>query len=204
MQTKALMGKQPYMETKIIGRQIATQKKCTLLCSDGMITDVIKENAATIAIKNNLSNYLRDNLELAMAAFEILGYETTVELFDQEALFGRLTKIRDNITLDVGHNPLAANAIAEAFGEKKITLIYNTYADKEYREILSILAPIIERVEIIEVNETRIVERGLLELALQELGLRYGSFESLDENREYLVFGSFSVAEEFLKRMKSN
>ncbi len=29
-----------------------------------------------------------------MAAFEVLGYKVEVELFDQEALFGRLTKIK--------------------------------------------------------------------------------------------------------------
>ncbi|MFA6144912.1 MAG: bifunctional folylpolyglutamate synthase/dihydrofolate synthase [Sulfurimonas sp.] len=204
MQTKALMGKQTYMETKIIARQIATQKSCALLCIDGMTTEAIKENASTLALKNNLSDYLRDNLELAMAAFEILGYEATTELFDQEALFGRLTKIRENITLDVGHNALAAKAIAEAFTGQKITLIYNTYADKEYREILALLSPIVEKVEIIEVNEARIVERNLLESVLLELGIAYSMFEVLDDNREYLVFGSFSVAEEFLKRMKNS
>jgi dihydrofolate synthase/folylpolyglutamate synthase len=199
MSKVALMGKQPYIETKIIAREIATEKKCSLLCIDGMASEQIKEKALQIAIKNGLSDYLRDNLELAMAAFEILGYKVEVELFDQEALFGRLTKIRDNITLDVGHNALAARAIAEAFTGKKITLIYNTYADKDYREILIILAPIIERVEIIEVDEVRIVEAALLELTLRDLNLLYGYFEKIDENKEYLVFGSFSVAEAFIK-----
>ena len=204
MQTKALMGKQPYMETKIIARQIATQKNCTLLCIDGMATEAIKVNASTLALKNNLSDYLRDNLELAMAAFEILGYEATTELFDQEVLFGRLTKIRDNITLDVGHNALAAKAIAQAFTGQKITLIYNTYADKEYREILALLSPIVEKVEIIAVDEGRIVEKDLLESALCELEIAYSIFETIDDNKEYLVFGSFSVAEAFLKRLSYN
>ncbi|HEX5711152.1 MAG TPA: bifunctional folylpolyglutamate synthase/dihydrofolate synthase, partial [Sulfuricurvum sp.] len=163
MSTVALIGKQPHIQTKIIAREIATDKNCTLLCIDGMASEPIKEKALHLAIKNGLSDYLRDNLELAMAAFEILGYTAESELFDQEALFGRLTQIGDNITLDVGHNALAASAIAEAFAGKKITLIYNTYADKEYREILTILAPIIETVEIIEVDEARIVQRELLE-----------------------------------------
>jgi dihydrofolate synthase/folylpolyglutamate synthase len=136
-----------------------------------------------------------------MAAFEILGYTAEVEWFDQEALFGRLTKIADNITLDVGHNALAARSIAETFAGKKITLIYNTYADKEYREILTILAPIIERVEIIGVDEARIVEQELLESLLRALKIEYCQFNEIDENKEYLVFGSFSVAEAFLKRM---
>ncbi|MBD3809439.1 MAG: bifunctional folylpolyglutamate synthase/dihydrofolate synthase, partial [Sulfuricurvum sp.] len=117
------------------------------------------------------------------------------------ALFGRLSRIASNITLDVGHNPLAAREIACSFEGKKIILIYNTYGDKNYREILGTLKPIIESVEIIEVSEGRIVPREDLEGALDEMGIPYCSFEAIDTNKEYLVFGSFSVAETFLKRM---
>ncbi|MGZ8547448.1 MAG: bifunctional folylpolyglutamate synthase/dihydrofolate synthase [Sulfuricurvum sp.] len=201
MSTVVLMGKQPHIETKIIARQIANEKKTEIKCIDGMASEPIKEKSLQIAIKNDLSDYLRDNLELSMAAFELLGYEATVELFDQEALFGRLSRIAPNITLDVGHNALAATAIAEAFRGQKVTLIYNTYADKEYREILSILLPIIEKVEIIEVDEARIVQKPLLEAALRELEIVYSIFETVAEDKEYLVFGSFSVAEAFLKRV---
>jgi len=204
MQSVALMGKQPYVETKIIARQIANEKKIDIKCIDGMASIEIKERALHIAIKNGLSDYLRDNLELAMAAFEILGYTAEAELFDQNALFGRLTKIKDNITLDVGHNALAARAIAEAFSGQKITLIYNTYADKDYQEILTILTPIIESVEIIEVDEARIVERELLEGVLDNFGITYCTFQKICEDKEYLVFGSFSVAEAFLKRMNKH
>lgn len=199
MQSVALMGKQPYIETKIIARQIANEKKTDIKCIDGMASPEIKECALHIAIKNDLSDYLRDNLELAMAAYEVLGYTVEKRLFDQKALFGRLTKINDNITLDVGHNALAARVIAEAFVGQRITLIYNTYADKDYQEILTILAPIIESVEIIEVNEARIVEQELLESALHNLGIRYCTFQKIREDKKYLVFGSFSVAEAFIK-----
>lgn len=199
MQSVALMGKQPYIETKIIARQIANEKKTDIKCIDGMASPEIKECALHIAIKNGLSDYLRDNLELAMAAYKVLGYTAEKMLFDQKALFGRLTKINDNITLDVGHNALAARVIAEAFVGQKVTLIYNTYADKDYQEILTILAPIIERVEIIEVDEVRIVEQELLESALHNLGIRYCTFQKIREDKKYLVFGSFSVAEAFIK-----
>jgi len=97
---------------------------------------------------------------------------------------------------------LAARAIVQAFAEQKITLIYNTYGDKDYREILSILRPIIDTVEIITIEEQRIVPKHLLENVLEDLGLCYDSFEVVDSEKEYLVFGSFSVAEAFLKRMK--
>jgi folylpolyglutamate synthase/dihydropteroate synthase len=55
--------------------------------------------------------------------------------------------------LDVGHNALAAESIVQNFAGEKVTLIYNTYGDKDYREILSILKPIIQSVEIIDVDE---------------------------------------------------
>jgi len=201
METKALLGKQPHIQTKIIARQIATEKGCTMLCIDGMATQTIQSLAQQLALKNHLSDYLRENLELAMAAFEVLGHEVTQERFDQNALFGRLSRISSNIVLDVGHNALAAEAIVRSYVGKKVTLIYNTYADKDYREILTLLRPIIASVEIIEVNEGRIVERHLLESVLGELEIPFSLFKTIDKEKEYLVFGSFSVAETFLKKM---
>jgi dihydrofolate synthase/folylpolyglutamate synthase len=203
MTTKALMGKQSHIESKIIARTIATDTNCTLLCIDGMASDSIKQKALHIAIKNGLSEYLRDNLELAMAGFEALGFDATQELFDQEALFGRLTRIAHNVTLDVGHNAQAAVAIVSSLLGQKITLVYNTYADKDYKEILTLLKPIIVDVEILDVDENRIVKRELLEGVLRELDIPYSTFERVRDEKNYLVFGSFSVAETFLKRINA-
>ena len=202
MQTNALLGIQKHDEVETIAHEIALSKHCQLYKVQELTDTRIHSLGLHIALKNGFSDYLRDNCELAMAAFELLGYKAREELFDQKALFGRLSRIRQNVTLDVGHNALAASAIAKAFQGKKITLIYNSYGDKDYREILTLLAPIIDTVAIIAVEEERIVARPLLESALAEIGLKYGSFESIDMNKEYLVFGSFSVAEAFLKRIK--
>lgn len=204
MQHVALLGKQKHPAVEEIARTVAEEKGCLLYPLSERITPKIEETAWHLATKNTLSDYLRDNLILAMAAYELLGYEAGEELFDQSALFGRLTQIAPNVTLDVGHNALAAESIVKAYEGKKITLIYNTYGDKDYREILHILHPILESVEIIDVNEGRIVERTLLESVLDALPIPYGAFKEIDENREYLVFGSFSVAETFLKRMNKH
>ncbi|MBV5321080.1 MAG: bifunctional folylpolyglutamate synthase/dihydrofolate synthase [Sulfuricurvum sp.] len=201
MQCVALLGTQKHSEVETIARTIAEGKGCTLYTLSERLTPSIEEIALQLAIKNGLSNYLRDNLTLAMSAYEMLGFEASEVVFDQSALFGRLSKIASNITLDVGHNALAAESIAQNFVGKKVTLIYNTYGDKDYREILSILSPIIETVEIIEVSEGRIVERHLLESVLRELEIPFGMLDTLHEDKEYLVFGSFSVAETFLKRI---
>jgi len=199
MQSTALLGKQKHSEVETIASRIAGEKNCCLYRAEEVITAEMADLALQIARKNGLSDYLRDNLQLAMAAYTLLGYAVNKELFDQTALFGRLSKISPNVTLDVGHNALAARVIAEAFFGKKVTLVYNTYADKEYREILSLLRPIIEQVEIIEVPEGRIVERGLLEAALRDLEIRYAPFSGIRPDKEYLVFGSFSVAEAFIR-----
>lgn len=201
MQRLALLGKQKHPETGTIARSIAAEKEGRLVVLPEQLTPRIEEIAWRIAKKNGLSDYLRDNLELAMVAFELLGYTAAETLFDQEALFGRLTRIGSNVTLDVGHNPLAARSIAENFEGRRLTLVYNTYRDKDYSLILSILSPIIETVEIIDVDEARIVDRADLESALENLNIVYKTFESVERDKEYLVFGSFSVAEEFLKRI---
>ncbi len=201
MQRLALLGRQKHSEVETIARTIAEVKGCTLYTISERLTPSIEETAFHIATKNSLSDYLSDNLALAMSAYEMLGFEASETLFDQSALFGRLSQIASNITLDVGHNALAAESIAQNFVGKKVTLIYNTYGDKDYREILSILAPIIESVEIIEVSEGRIVERHLLESVLREAEIPFSVFDALHEDKEYLVFGSFSVAETFLKRI---
>ena len=199
MQSIALLGKQKHSDVERIARTIAGEKGCKLYTLSECLTPNIEASALLLATKNSLSDYLRDNLMLAMVAYEMLGFEASETLFDQKALFGRLSRIASNITLDVGHNALAAESIAQNFSGKKVTLIYNTYGDKDYREILSILAPIIKSVEIIEVSEGRIVQRDLLESVLDELHLPYRSFDEINNKQEYLVFGSFSVAEAFIK-----
>ncbi|MDP3291407.1 MAG: Mur ligase family protein [Sulfuricurvum sp.] len=204
MQRVALLGKQKHSEVESIARTIADEKGCNLYTFSERFTPEMQTIALHLATKNALSGYLCDNLMLAMMAYELLGYEATEELFDQSALFGRLSAIAPNITLDVGHNALAAESIVQNFAGKKVTLIYNTYGDKDYREILALLKPIIDSVEIIEVNEARIVERSALENALYDLKIPFSPFEIIGEDKEYLVFGSFSVAETFLKRMNKH
>lgn len=199
MQTLALLGKQKHPEVETIARAVADEKGCALYGVDEKTAPHIRDIASRLAIKNGLSDYLRDNLELSMCAFEMLGFKAEETLFDQEALFGRLTRIAPNVTLDVGHNPLAASSIAKNYEGKKVTLVYNTYRDKDYREILSILSPVIESVEIIDVEEGRIADRNDLEAALAELAIPYEPFVAVQEDKEYLVFGSFSVAETFIK-----
>ena len=52
---------------------------------------------------------------------------------------------------------------------------------------------------IIRVDEERIENQAVLEETLSQLDVKYQNFNGIDNEEKYLVFGSFSVAEAFLK-----
>ena len=66
-------------------------------------------------------------------------------------------------------------------------------------QVLNILKPIIRHVEIIDISNERIALIESLQNTLNSLGIKYCSFKEIDEDAKYLVFGSFSVVEEFLR-----
>jgi len=117
-------------------------------------------------------------------------------------LFGRFYLYNENIRIDVGHNTLAAKAIAKALDEK-VVLIYNSLDDKDYEAVLQTLKPKVKRVEIIPIDSQRATTLSEIEKALEKVGIEYGYFESnIDKDEHYLVFGSFYVIEEFLNKMQ--
>jgi len=97
---------------------------------------------------------------------------------------------------------LAATAIEKALDEK-VVLIYNSLDDKDYEEVLRRLKPKVKRVEILPIHAQRASTLEEIEDALQNVGLAYGYFENhIEKDEAYLVFGSFYVVEEFLKKME--
>jgi dihydrofolate synthase / folylpolyglutamate synthase len=156
------------------------------------------------AINDKFASYLKRNLHLVITCLNELKIPINLELFDDVPLFGRCQKIASNITIDVGHNPLAATVIAKEFENKKITLIYNSYADKDYSEVLKILKPIIKELVIIELNDKRVVKKEELEKVIKQLNITNIETINIKENEEYLVFGSFLVVEKFLSLIGYN
>ena len=148
----------------------------------------------------NLPEVFAKNLNLAFLALKFLGFFPKMDLLSDIKLFGRAQKIAPNITIDVGHNALAALALKEHFKGREINLIFNTFADKDYEKTLTILKPIIQKVLIINVQNQRAESKAELIFVLNKLGLEYDNFYECSEDEEYLVFGSFSVVEEFLKQ----
>lgn len=158
----------------------------------------IVEEFEKYELNKRFASYLKRNLHLVIACLDELKLSVDLSIFDDVDLFGRCQKIADNITIDVGHNPLAAKVLLKEFENKKITLIYNSYADKDYEEVLKILKPIINKIIIIDINDNRMVDKNNLLKIIKELNIINEPVINIDENEEYLVFGSFLVVEKFL------
>ena len=161
--------------------------------------------------KNELSNalsflqlppFLEENFKTALCALRVLGYDMAQERLDFNVLNGRCQKIFPHVTIDVGHNAMAAEALAKTFLGKRVFLVYNSYKDKDFTAILKILQPIIHTLLVIEIQSPRAASQNDIYAAALALGIKTEPFCGIDEDKEYLVFGSFSVVEAFLKGVK--
>ena len=199
VKSAAILGVQKHLQVVKIAQEIAQERSLRLASYNDYIdaSDAVK--IAQISEKLALAEYLQNNLKLSIAALKFLGIEYKAEDFFNAKLFGRLSRLSENILLDVGHNTLAAHSIAKSLEGEKYTLVYNSYKDKNYTEILRILAPVVESVALIFVNEERIEKPTLIKAAAQRVGLECREFEKIEAEKNYLVFGSFSVAETFLR-----
>jgi len=187
IQKRALLAKQPYPEVYKIAKDIAEEKRATIYLT-----------SKDIELNVDWSEYIVENALVAMEALDTLSINYNPKRLSDLELFGRFYKLADNIIIDVGHNPLASEAIYQAL-DKKVILIYNSLNDKDYREILEKLKPKIERVEIIKIPSQRALTIEKIERVLDLLDIRYSIFDGMvDSSRDYLVFGSFYVVEEFL------
>jgi len=207
IQTKALLAPQPYPEVVKVAKKIAEDVGATLVVAQ---TEIVQNRKGTheghpyeilqhIAKQKSWPDFLIQNARVAMAALDILGIPYDVNDLRSLELFGRFYPLTKNIRIDVGHNPLAARAIVGAM-ELGTVLIYNSLDDKDYDEVLRILAPRLKRVEIIPIDSQRATTAEAIEAAVKRTGLPYRVFDgTLEEDEHYLVFGSFYVVEAFLK-----
>jgi dihydrofolate synthase/folylpolyglutamate synthase len=199
IQNNAILTIQNYDEIYDIADKIVLKKSLNLFKIDELIDDTDKQNINIISQNLSLATYLIQNLSLSVGALNFLKIKYNILNFKEAPLFGRLTKINENIIVDVGHNTLAASSIVDALGTEKYIIIYNSYRDKNYKEILEILKPIVLHVEIIEVNEERIELIERLHTTLNKLEIKCSIFKEIKPDFKYLVFGSFSVVEAFLR-----
>lgn len=193
----AILGIQKHDIIKDIATSIALSKDVKLY-----ILDSISNDAMNYVKKHNMANFLAENLSLALKALEFLGVEFDVKCMPKLDLIGRFQKIADNIIIDVGHNQSAALAIKENLKNKKVTLVYNSYIQKDIKKILKILKENIVMLEIMEIiDNSRVIDKMKLIEILDELEIPYSDFKHIDNTKDYLVFGSFSVVEKFMREV---
>jgi dihydrofolate synthase/folylpolyglutamate synthase len=200
--THFVLAKQYEQAVRDLAKQKAQTLHVELFDAETFFDQTTCEKIAQLVAQYTKSPFLRENFQTALCALRVLGYDIDFKAFTLKPLAGRHQTILPNVTLDVGHNPMAAAALAKAFEGKKVGLIYNSYKDKDYRTILEILKPVIEEILIIPIDSPRALEPSALYEAARDLALPVSSFTTLDQKKEYLVFGSFSVAEAFLKGLR--
>lgn len=164
----------------------------------------ILEDFDKYKLNDKFASYLKRNLHLVIACIEELGLDLNLEVFDDTPLFGRCQKVSSNITIDVGHNPLAASVLVKEFENQKVTLIYNSYEDKDYKKVLEILKPIINEIFILPIDDKRMVEKNNLLKIIKELNIIICDDLIFEKDKNYLAFGSFLVVEKFLSLIGFN
>lgn len=163
-----------------------------------------QELVQAYAKKYQLPDFLKHNLNLALNGLELLQgkdlLKDALQNLGKLKLKGRLEQIKTNLFVDVGHNEMAARALREKFGDEKLVLIYNSFLDKDIFQILNTLKPIIDKIKIYEYfsNERKLANENIFIIA-KKLGIKCEKFQHLDPNEKTLVFGSFTLVENFLK-----
>ena len=182
-----------------IAKEIAKKRGAKLYLFDDLIDSINLEQLQNIAKKKAFADYLVQNIALSLMGLDILDIKYNINNLNNLKLFGRFYKLMPNVTIDVGHNSLAAKAIYNTL-TSKVDLIFNILSDKDAKEVLTILKPKINRLHIIKLDNKRATKLETLTKILEELKIDYDFFDgNLDKDRNYLVFGSFYVVEKFLK-----
>ena len=195
IQKQVLLAPQVYDEVLHIAKEIALEKDAKVYRVG--VAPYMQEEVR----QKGWPEYLISNAMVALKALDILHIKYDINEIHSLELFGRFYPLTKNIRIDVGHNPLAAKAIEKAL-ERKVVLIYNSLDDKDYETVLRTLKPKVTRVEILPIETQRATTMEEIENALNNVGLRYTYFENkINDDEQYLVFGSFYVVEEFLKRV---
>lgn len=186
-----------------IARKIAAKKGATLKFASENLSDDDKNEIKIYAEKFGLPEFLRSNLTLSSSAFKELGFSLNLANLGALDLSGRCEKIAPNITIDVGHNEMAAQALAKKFAGKKLNLIFNAFADKDIKAVLKAIRPIVKKTYIIEYETPgRELATEQVKEALRQLGMEFADFTDVRADEEYLAFGSFYLVEAFLKRYR--
>lgn len=201
MQNNAILSNEMNSEILPLAKEIAKKKSCNLFFAKDFLNKDDEKDILEFIKIHSLPKFQISNLCLSVAGARFLNQSVDLSKINGLDLPGRMQKIAKNITIDVGHNELAAKAIANEFAGKKIVLIYNAFKDKDIDKVLSCLKNIIKRVEILPYQSQRELATKEIENFLIENDIKFSEFKKIDKDEQYLVFGSFLLVEEFLKNV---
>lgn len=202
MSKHAILAPQAYKEVEPIAKAIAKKLDSTLITiTKGEIESSLKFPDIATYVRD-FALFLQENFAVALHVLRALGIDDVANMprFDLPA---RAQKIAPNIMVDVGHNAECARAMVQILGNKRVNLVYNTFCQKDVCEILTILKPNIDQLLICPITHSRAMPRDELVAICTGLGIGYKEFvlsrSSVRDDKEYVVFGSFSVVEAFLE-----
>lgn len=125
---------------------------------------------------------------------------------------GRFQDVGNKTIIDGAHNPLAAEHLFQVWretrGDKQARLIFGAMADKDYRKILSILAPMVQEAWLVPINSSRSADPNDLFRACKELNIPARILPSLAEALAIpvedwtLITGSLYLAGEAIRLLR--
>ena len=167
--------------------------------------DILSSDDISQISNLNIPNFQKENISLAISALKYFNFlHINYQTLSKFILQYRLLRFKKNIFIDVGHNISSANAIVKEFRKyEKIVLIYNSYKDKNYIEIIQILKPIIKKIQIITLDNDRIENINTLKTNIKNMNISIEDYNSHFKDEDiYLVYGSFLVVEKFINLNK--
>ncbi len=165
------------------------------------------------------------NAALALQAFALLGYPLEPEAIGRALAHTRLAGRLDrrtvqwqgkqlNLLLDVGHNPHAAQFLAECLTRSPVSgkrrAVFGLLGDKDLEGVVAQLMPVIDDWAVAPLPTSRSRPAAQLQSALQNLGAQVTSYQSVASaleaqcahattDDEILLFGSFYCVAEALE-----
>lgn len=165
------------------------------------------------------------NAALALQAFALLGYPLELEAVGRALTHTRLAGRLDrrtvqwqgkqiNLLLDVGHNPHAAQFLAECLARRPVSgkrrAVFGLLGDKDLEGVVAQLMPVIDDWAVVPLPTSRSRPAAQLQSVLQNLGAQVTSYQSVASaleaqcahataDDEILLFGSFYCVAEALE-----
>jgi len=197
----AVLANQPDKKIVDIAKELAKDSGFWLEYTDKLLRNEDRQMIRELSDEYVLGEIYEQNLSTAFATLRALNMEPM--RFTPNKPFGRLTVVAQNIVVDVGHNPLAASAIVKTLTPQTFTLIYNSFDDKDIEGTLKEFKPLCEAIEILSFENDRLAKKSRIEDAAKALDIPCSEFKDIDQQKIYLVFGSFSVLEQFVQVMNN-